>query len=283
MTQPLRLTILCENTVGRPIAAVGEHGFACLIESGRDMYLFDTGQGLGLVRNARALKKDLTRVSKVILSHGHYDHTGGLPDLLTLTGPIEVIAHPGIFAERYWSGLGPRRYIGIPHRRPYLQSLGCRFRFETDFSALAPGIWITGEVPRRHPLEKGDANMVSVDAQGRETTDALMDDLSLVIDSPRGLILVLGCAHAGLINILHHVREKTGRDRFHAVVGGTHLMAADDAQFEDTVRALEEFGVEKIAAGHCTGLARAAQLHARLKERFVFAAVGTQMEVNGPS
>lgn len=278
MQPSLRLTILCENTVGRPIAAIGEHGFACLIERGADTYLFDTGQGLGLLQNARALKKDLARVSTVVLSHGHYDHTGGLPDLLRLTGEIEVVAHPDIFSERYWAGLGPRRFIGIPYQRPYLENLGCRFRFTSSFTPLAPGLWVTGEIPRRHPLEKGDANMVMIEANGRETIDPLSDDLSLVIDAPRGLVVVLGCAHAGLINILHHVRAKTGREKIYAIVGGTHLMAASDALFEETVRALDEFGVEKIAAAHCTGLPRAAQLQARFGARFVFATVGTQLE-----
>lgn len=279
MANTALLSILCENTVTRPLAAVGEHGFSCLIETSSGTYLFDTGQGLGLLQNAIALKKDLSQVSTVILSHGHYDHTGGLVDLLRLTGEIEVVAHPGIFVERYWAGLGPRRFIGIPQRRSYLESQGCRFRFEKNFVQIAPGLWVTGEVPRRHPLEKGDANMVMIAEDGNEIPDPLLDDLSLVLETSKGLVLLLGCAHAGLVNIMTHVREKTGQDKIYAVIGGTHLMAANDELFEETLRVFDDFAVEKIAAAHCTGLPRAAQLHTRFGPRFTFAGVGTVMEI----
>ncbi|WP_305045838.1 MBL fold metallo-hydrolase [Geoalkalibacter sp.] len=279
MPVSLSFTILCENTVGRPVAAVGEHGFACLIETAAGTSLFDTGQGLGLLQNARALRKDLAQVDRVILSHGHYDHAGGLPDLLRLRGETEVVAHPGIFVERWWAGLGPRRFIGIPYQRAYLESLGGRFRFEKSFAPIADGMWVTGDVPRHHSLEKGDPHMIIVDESGRELPDPLCDDLSLVLETAKGPVVVLGCAHAGLINILRHVRERTGWKKIHAVIGGTHLMAASDELFEETVRALDDFGVDKIAAAHCTGLPRAAQLHARFGSRFIFAAVGTVIEV----
>ncbi len=273
------LSVLCENSVGRPIAAVGEHGFACLVETAHGSTLFDTGQGLGLLQNARALRKDLSQLDRVVLSHGHYDHTGGLPDLLRLTGEIDIVAHPDIFSERYWVGLGPRRYIGIPFQRPYLENLGARFRFETGFSQVAPGLWITGEVPRRHPLEKGDRNMVATGMDGQESQDPLRDDLSLVIETGKGPVLLVGCAHAGLINILHHVRDRGGWTKFYAVIGGTHLIAADDELFAETIKTLEKFSVEKIGTAHCTSLPRAAQLQAHFDGRFLFASVGTVLEI----
>jgi 7,8-dihydropterin-6-yl-methyl-4-(beta-D-ribofuranosyl)aminobenzene 5'-phosphate synthase len=277
MSDSVHLTVLCENTVARPMTTVGEHGFSCLIEAAGQTYLFDTGQGLGLLQNAQALRKDLSLVSLVVLSHGHYDHTGGLPDLLRLTGEVEVVAHPGIFVERYWAGLGPRRFIGIPQQRAYLESLGCRFRFESTFSQIAPGVWVTGEIPRRHPLETGDVNMVMIGMDGSDKPDSLCDDTSLVIETSKGLILLLGCAHAGLINIMTYVGEKTGQNKIYAVVGGTHLMTASDELFEETMQVFDDFSVEKIAAAHCTGLPRAAQLYARFGPRFTFAGVGTTL------
>lgn len=272
------LTVLCENSIGRPLAVVGEHGFSCLIETASGSYLFDTGQGFGLLRNARALRKDLSAVKKVIISHGHYDHTGGLPDLLSVTGEIEVIAHPEIFSDRYWAGQGPTRYIGIPFKRPYLETLGARFRFESKFCEIAPGLWITGEVPRCTAVEKPEQNMVRVRADGSRDQDPLNDDLSLVVETDKGPILLLGCAHAGLINILHHAKKKMGWDRFYAVIGGTHLVGADDDRVAATIEALEEFSVQKIGTAHCTSLPRAAQLHAHFGSRFLFASVGTVLE-----
>jgi 7,8-dihydropterin-6-yl-methyl-4-(beta-D-ribofuranosyl)aminobenzene 5'-phosphate synthase len=272
------LTVLCENSIGRPLAAVGEHGFSCLIETASGAYLFDTGQGFGLLRNARALRKDLSAVKKVIISHGHYDHTGGLPDLLSATGEIEVISHPDIFIDRYWAGQGPTRYIGIPFKRPYLESLGARFRFESGFCEVAPGLWLTGEVPRRNPVEKPEKNMVRVMDDGSRVQDSLTDDLSIVIESAKGPILLLGCAHAGLINIMHHVRECKGWENFYAVIGGTHLVGADDDRVAATIEALEEFSVQRIGTAHCTSLPRAAQLQAHFGSRFLFASVGAVLE-----
>ena len=275
----VKLTILCENSVGRPLAAVGEHGFACLVETGEGSYLFDTGQGLGLMQNARALRKDLSALRGVLLSHGHYDHTGGLPELLRLSAPLDVFAHPEIFAERFWVGADSTRFIGIPFRRPYLESLGARFHLQRDYVTVGPGVSLTGEVPRRTPFEQGDPHMMAAAGEGEAlVADAFRDDQSLVVETDRGLVVVLGCAHAGLVNILRHVLARTGRDSLYAVLGGTHLGMSSDEQFAATLQALEEIPVERIGVSHCTGLARAAALQQHFGQRFFFASVGTVLE-----
>ena len=94
---PIKFTILCENSVGVPFSAVGEHGFACFIESDSGNYLFDTGQGLGILQNAAVLNKDLSSIKAIMISHGHYDHTGGLPQVLQRCGRVPVYAHKGNF------------------------------------------------------------------------------------------------------------------------------------------------------------------------------------------
>ena len=202
-----RLTILCENAVGIPFGVVGEHGFACLVETRSAAYLFDTGQGMGIVPNALALRKDLSEIDAVLISHGHYDHTGGLPAVLKLRGPVDVRAHPGIFARRVWTNGAERRDVGIPYRRSYLESLGARFRLETGWVEAGPGVFLTGEVPRETPFEGGDPHMALVAPDGSTRPDPLLDDLSMVVAADSGLVLVLGCAHAGMVNILRHVRR----------------------------------------------------------------------------
>ncbi len=275
----IRLTILCENSVGSPLGLIGEHGFACFVETDRGCYLFDTGQGQGILNNARILQKDLTSLRAILLSHGHYDHTGGLPDVLHQCGPVPVYGHPDMFTGRFHTLGRIRRFIGIPHRREYLEALGADFRLSADPVEIAPGIHLSGQIPRVTAFEKGDAKMTAVTAAGEALhPDPIHDDLSLVIESAKGLILVLGCAHAGLVNIMHRVLEQTGRDAFYAIVGGTHLGFASDEQFENTLSALEKFRVEKLGVSHCTGLARAAQLHARLGDRFFFGSVGRILE-----
>jgi 7,8-dihydropterin-6-yl-methyl-4-(beta-D-ribofuranosyl)aminobenzene 5'-phosphate synthase len=276
---PVRLTILCENTVGRPNGTIGELGFACYIETEQGSYLFDTGNGAGILRNSQILGRDLAAVRAVILSHGHYDHTGGLRDVLAMTGAVEVVAHPDIFRERYWIGEHERRFVGLPYPRPLLETLGARFCLETGFVCVAPGLHFTGEIPRLTPFETGDPHLMIPDGRGGFIPDPFRDDASLVLDTDRGLVVLLGCAHAGTVNILRHVLAQTGRDRIHAVIGGTHLAPAGDAQFAGTLQALRELRVEKIGVSHCTGLPRAAQLNTEFPGRFFFASVGSSLEI----
>ncbi len=271
------LTILCENTVGRPNGTIGEHGFSCLVETPGGKLLFDTGSGAGIANNCRVLERNLADLRGIVLSHGHYDHAGGLGEVLAMTGPVDVFAHPAIFGERYWVGEHERRAIGLPFQRRQLEELGARFELRREFCELLPGVHFTGEIPRVTPFETGDLHLMAPDGEGL-IPDPLLDDASLVIETDKGLVLLLGCAHAGVVNILRHVCERTGRDRIHAVLGGTHLAPASDTQFSGTVRALQEFGVDRIGVGHCTGLPRAAQLHGEFGGRLSFVSVGTVLE-----
>jgi len=274
-----RLTILCENSVGIPFGVIGEHGFACFIETPDGNYLFDTGQGFGIVQNALALNKDLRSIKAIMLSHGHYDHTGGLPAVLQLRGAVDVFGHPEIFAERIWSSDDKTKFVGIPYRRVYLESLGAKFRFGSELVTVGPGVYLTGEIPRRNAFEQGDSKMTAILPDGRAIhPDPLKDDLSLIVDTPAGLILVLGCAHAGMINIIEYVLEKMGRDRIYAIIGGTHLGFSSDEQFEETLKVIDRYQIERIGVSHCTGLPRAAMLHAQIGERFFFGSVGATLE-----
>jgi len=273
----LRITILCDNVVGFPFG-IGEHGFAAYVQKDAEAILFDAGSGKGIVANALTFGCDLKAARKICLSHGHFDHTEGLPQVIPLMGNPEVHAHPGIFQERFGERrLGDtvvRRFIGIPHRREYLEQLGARFRLESGFHEIAPGVFLTGEVPRETPFEKGDPNLL-IPFSGSFTQDPVLDDQSMVLPTSKGLVVLMGCAHAGMINTLQYARRSTGEKRVRAVLGGTHLGFLSPQQLEDSMMELESMEPELVAVSHCTGLPAAARLMQKFGERFRFAHVGS--------
>ncbi len=275
------VTVLCENTAGFPMKIVGEHGLSILIERGEDRLLFDTGQGMALLRNAAHLGRDLSRVDRVALSHGHYDHTGGLSDFLDLCPKATISAHPDVFIERFarFEGPdGPRILpIGIPFSRKALEEKGAVFELSPTLREIAPGMTFTGEIPRPADWKTWDDRLVIREGDDFRP-DPFLDDASLLLDTDPGPVLVLGCAHAGLRAILEHVRQETGIDRLHAILGGTHLGAGTEEDWQDAVELFESWGVEKIATSHCTGFQAASFLAGRMGERVEPAAAGVSFD-----
>ncbi len=272
-----QLTVLCENSVIGSLGLIGEHGWSVHLKAGNKNVLFDTGQGIGLLRNSRLLGINLRDLDGIVISHGHYDHASGLPDVLNMTGEVEVFIHPDSFGDRYWAEGDDWRAIGIRHKQTYLESLGAKFHHITQFTELYRDIYLSGEVPRVTDFEPPDPLMKIPAPDGTWQQDPLRDDQTIVIRTDKGLVVLLGCAHAGLINILHHVTAQLPGEPVHAVLGGTHLGFADPVQFAATVEALAGFNVQKLGASHCTGLANSAKLHHIYGENFFFPGVGTRM------
>jgi 7,8-dihydropterin-6-yl-methyl-4-(beta-D-ribofuranosyl)aminobenzene 5'-phosphate synthase len=274
-----RITILCENSVGPLSGTLGEHGFSALIEpSEGPPLLFDTGQGLTLLHNARRMNKDLSLVRQVVISHGHYDHAGGLKPLLEQCGAKQVFCHPSVFSSRYrLKDNGECIPIGMPASQVELESAGATFDLSAEFRSIAPGIHLTGKVPRVTDFETGDQGLYG-DCGGQEP-DATPDDQSLLLETGTGLVLVLGCCHAGLINTLEHVASVTGRRDVTAIIGGTHLGFCSHQQIEKTIAELKSRGIKKLAASHCTGFAASARLSRELPKLFQVAMVGYSLEV----
>ncbi|UFS72317.1 MBL fold metallo-hydrolase [Geomonas sp. RF6] len=271
-----RITVICENSAGRLSGTLGENGFCALLECGGEMLLFDSGGGLTLLHNAQRMHLDLRRVERVVLSHGHYDHTGGLYPLLQSCGRKELIAHPALFTPRYTIHEGECRSVGIPYSRDFLAGLGATFSLERDFRELLPGLYCTGEVPRRTPFEEGDPSLCC-DAAGVER-DTVPDDQSLVLVTRKGLLLLLGCCHAGVVNTIELARERTGVAEVYGIIGGCHLAFSSAQQLEGTVKALRAYGVRKVCGGHCTGFSAAARLERDLPGAFRPAQVGYTIE-----
>lgn len=273
----MRITIVCDNTVGPLSGTLGEHGFAALVEHEGESLLFDTGAGETLLHNAQRMNRDLRAVKRVVLSHGHYDHTGGLWPLLRSCGPKTIYAHPAVFQRRYAYRNGRANAIGLPYSESFLAGVGATYSLSDGFRELLPGLYLTGEVPRLTPFEVGDAGLCCDEAGC--TADAVLDDQSLIAVTGKGLLLLLGCCHAGVVNTVNHARQLTGVDEVYGIVGGCHLGFCSAEQVDQTVKALRELSVQKICGSHCTGFAAAARLTAALPGIFQPAPVGYTLEL----
>ncbi len=255
------VTVLSDNRAAYGLEA--EHGFALWIETAGHKILFDTGRGEAMLKNAEALGIDLGLADCVVLSHGHYDHTGNVSNVLARAGHARLFLHPDAVRARYSIHDAPKP-IGMPKAsEEAIQALPAARRCRvTRPWALAEGVMMTGPVPRVTAYEDTGGPFF-LDAEGKQA-DVIPDDLSLWIETLAGLVVCLGCCHAGVVNTLRHSMGMAGENRVVAVIGGMHLQHATEARLERTAEALKEYGVPCVIPCHCTGDVACAYLAGRL-------------------
>jgi len=255
---------------------LGEWGLSILVETEDLHLLLDAGQGISAVYNADILGIDLSQTDKIILSHGHYDHTGGLRQVLRkIKRATEIIAHPDIWAAKYAQRKGQtEKYIGIPYQRQELESLGANFNLSTKPTKISANITTTGEIPMVTEFEEIESNLLIKESAGFQP-DKLLDDQALIINTEVGLVVILGCAHRGIINTLYYAQQLTGAKKIHTVLGGCHLIDASEERVRLTIAALKGLDIQILGMSHCTGLPAACLMAQEFGDKFFFNNAGT--------
>jgi 7,8-dihydropterin-6-yl-methyl-4-(beta-D-ribofuranosyl)aminobenzene 5'-phosphate synthase len=276
MSNPIRITVLVENSVHtRGLKA--EHGLAWHLEFGSHQLLFDAGQTDLLIENARHLDVALDQLDAVVLSHGHYDHCGGLPAVIQRSPQARVFLHPEALSPKFsLPPHGASRRVDMPDTsRSALERNQGRVVENRTCTEVVPGLFLTGEIPRQTEFEDVGGRFF-LDAQGTQP-DPLTDDQALFCDTPAGVVVLLGCGHAGVVNTLHHIRRLTNHRPIHAVVGGFHLLNANAHRLDRTVAGLRDLGIDRLGPAHCTGMLATARLWSEFSGQCLAVSVGSRL------
>jgi 7,8-dihydropterin-6-yl-methyl-4-(beta-D-ribofuranosyl)aminobenzene 5'-phosphate synthase len=272
----MKIICLVDNTVQAGSTLWGEHGLAFLIDVQGRRLVFDTGaSGTVLVHNLMEMNILLDSLTALALSHAHYDHTGGLSALLELRPGIPVHAHPDLLRERFARRDGQLKSVGLRLAEDTLRRLA-DLHLSAAPQELLPGVWTSGEIIER-PEPEGRSPHHFVRSGADWVPDPYHDDMALVLDSPAGLVLLCGCCHSGLLNTLSHVRRTFGRDPV-AIVGGTHLVNADQVHLRRLIKALHPLGPPSLHLNHCTSHGATMALAQDFGERVHPCPAGTILE-----
>jgi len=274
MKEPITVTVLVENSV-HTLGLRAEHGLAFLLRIGARRLLFDTGQSDLLLRNTHGLGLSLAGTEAIVLSHGHYDHTGGLAGALEAAPGARLFVHPAALAPKFVANAdGTSRFIGMSGAHAeIIRKAGAGAVWTARPTEIAEGIFTTGEIPRQNNFEDTGGRFF-LDA-ACTTPDPLLDDQALFFDTAAGLVVLLGCAHSGVVNTLEHIRHLTGGKPIHTVLGGMHLQAANPDRMAKTIAALRRLDIQHLAPAHCTGLPAQVQLWTTFPDRCSTCSVGS--------
>ena len=272
----INITTLGENTASSGFIA--EWGLSILIEADGIRILLDTGAGWSTAYNASLLGIDFSIIDKIVLSHGHYDHTGGLKDVLQRSGEVDIIAHPAIWEAKYAVRHGVERYIGIPFAREQLENLGAHFNLTKEPIWITESIVTAGEIPMTTSYEEIDPALYVKEGETLRP-DTVPDDLALGIRTEAGLVILLGCAHRGMVNTIRHFQKITGDDLIYCVLGGTHLINASAERLALTVADLKAIGIQRLGVSHCTGFPASAWLAAEFGGEFFLNNAGARLSL----
>jgi len=272
----LRITVIAEDSVRYESSYLGQHGISMLLEAegkvGVKRVLVDVAQNPdALLENMGKMGISPASIDAIVLTHCHYDHTRGLAKVLGEIGKknFPVIAHPDIFRLNFITD--PFfRHVGVMDgdSRENIEAAGGMLYLTRTPMQIMPGLMTTGEVARVTDFEEVDMSLFTV-IEGEIKSDRMLDDVSVAAHvKEKGIVVVTGCGHAGIINILRHIRSLKGEQKIHGIIGGFHLIEASETRILKTVQGLKEFEPDWIAAGHCTGFRTQVELFNTFKDKF---------------
>ena len=241
----MRVTVLVENDTARPDLR-SEHGLALWIETGEHSILFDTGASDAVVANATLLGIDLSTADAIVISHGHYDHTGGLAAVARRAGGAAIYAGPNVTEPKYARKEGGLREVGLDHQT--INAVAHRLRVAQDDQILVPGVHVVSGFPADFPLPADNDRLLVRGPEGMRP-DPFTDEIALVVDTREGAVLISGCSHSGIGNIVAKALSRTGQ--LVGIIGGFHLHKEGDQTVREVAKSLE--GIARIHTAHCTG------------------------------
>ncbi|PWC10261.1 MBL fold metallo-hydrolase [Brenneria corticis] len=245
----VKIITICENHVEPSFGLRASHGFSLYIEFNGKRIIYDVGQDDSFIKNAKLLNIDITKCEHIIISHGHFDHSGALSDAICFISPERIIIQKSAFDKKYRSSEGKLSDIGIGSE---LKEMNFNYAYEKSF-LLDDNIWALVNTPKTAECFSSKEPLF-VERDGKIIDDDFSDEISLAIKTSRGLIVLSACSHRGCYNILAHAKKITGVERIACFIGGTHLCFKhrDDAHKE--LNEINKMNIGSYFLGHCSGL-----------------------------
>ena len=272
----MKITFLTDNYVDMA-KLKAEHGFSCLIEYNDTVILFDTGATDTAVENAKVIFDKLPKADFAVLSHGHYDHAGGLKYSLDEIAEItnKIYCHEYIFDNHLKETENGHIFIGMEVNQSKFNN-----KFELiqnkNFTEISKNIYLSGTV-KRFKNFNADLKLIA-EINGKYIKDPFRDEQYLIIDDD-GLVIISGCSHSGIMNIIEHAKSLLPNKKIKAVIGGFHLFRSTDEQMKETINYFKENNVEKIITGHCTGLKGLFEFNRHFPDRLIPIKVGLNINL----
>lgn len=287
MLDNLSVRVVAEDSVMYESPFWGQHGISLYVTASKDGFvrhiLIDVGQSHeALLHNMRLMGIDPASIDAIVLTHCHYDHTQGLAEVLRAIGKtdIPVIAHPDLFRLNFIDK-PYLRHVGITSddAKSNLEKIGAAFFLTADPLQLMPGLATTGYIQRQTDFEEVGIPLKTIDTQNHLVQDPMNDDISVIgAVKGKGIVILSGCSHAGIVNITKHAIAMSGISEVTSIIGGLHLVEAPMERIVKTVDALDSLVVGSIYAGHCTGFNAQVELRKKFGTRFMPLQTGNYFE-----